>query len=60
VHGHLCHYRLARLIKFSFYKNIMLGFVLFYYQFYCGFSGAPCPSAALGFSTAGGFSLRTV
>lgn len=39
VHGTLADYRLGRLIKYSFYKNIAFGFVLFFYQFYCGFSG---------------------
>ena len=39
VHGNLSYYRLARLIKYSFYKNITFAFILFYYQFYCGFSG---------------------
>lgn len=39
VHGNLSYYRLARLIKYSFYKNVIFGFVLFYYQFYNGFSG---------------------
>lgn len=39
VHGNLSYYRLARLIKYSFYKNITFAFVLFYYQFYAGFSG---------------------
>jgi magnesium-transporting ATPase (P-type) len=39
VHGSLSVYRLARLIKYSFYKNIAFAFVLFFYQFYCGFSG---------------------
>ena len=39
VHGSLSAYRLSRLIKYSFYKNIAFGFLLFYYQFYCGFSG---------------------
>ncbi len=32
VHGNLSYYRLARLIKYSFYKNITFAFVLFYYQ----------------------------
>ena len=40
VHGTLSYYRLARLIKYSFYKNIAFAFLLFYYQFYNGFSGA--------------------
>lgn len=39
VHGTLCHYRLARLIKYSFYKNIIFAYVLFFFQLHCGFSG---------------------
>ena len=39
VHGALSAYRLSRLIKYSFYKNVAFGFMLFYYQFYCGYSG---------------------
>jgi len=39
VHGNLSYYRLARLIKYSFYKNITFAFVMFYYQFYNGYSG---------------------
>ena len=39
VHGSLSAYRLSRLIKYSFYKNVSFGMVLFFYQFYCGFSG---------------------
>ncbi|GMH33051.1 hypothetical protein BSKO_00885 [Bryopsis sp. KO-2023] len=39
VHGQMSHYRLARLIKFSFFKNISFAFILIYYQFFCGFSG---------------------
>ncbi len=39
MHGSLSAYRLSRLIKYSFYKNIAFGFMLFYYQFYCGYSG---------------------
>lgn len=39
VHGTLCHYRLARLIKYSFYKNIIFAYVLFFFQLFCGFSG---------------------
>lgn len=39
VHGNLSYYRLARLIKYSFYKNIAFAFVMFYYQFYNGYSG---------------------
>lgn len=46
VHGQLSHYRLARLIKYSFFKNIAFAFILIYFQFFCGFSGkesAPWP-----------------
>ena len=39
VHGQLSVYRLSRLIKYSFYKNIAFAFLLFFYQFYCGWSG---------------------
>ena len=39
VHGSLSAYRLSRLIKYSFYKNVAFGFLLFFFQFYCGFSG---------------------
>ena len=39
VHGQLSYYRLAHLIKYSFYKNISFALVFFYFQFYCGFSG---------------------
>lgn len=39
VHGQLSHYRLGRLIKFSFFKNICFAFILIYFQFFCGFSG---------------------
>ena len=31
--------RLARLVKYSFYKNVAFAFALFYFQFYNGFSG---------------------
>lgn len=48
VHGQLSTYRLSRLIKYSFYKNIAFGFLLFFYQFYNGFSGQVlhCPGRA--------------
>lgn len=39
VHGSLSYYRLTRLIKYSFYKNIAFAFVMFFYQFYNGYSG---------------------
>ena len=39
VHGTLSYYRLSRLIKYSFYKNICFAFIMFYFQFYNGYSG---------------------
>lgn len=39
VHGNLCYYRLATTILYFFYKNTLVIFILFYFQFYCGFSG---------------------
>jgi len=41
VHGGLSVYRISRLIKYSFYKNIAFAFMLLYYQFFSGWSGAP-------------------
>jgi Phospholipid-translocating P-type ATPase C-terminal len=39
VHGHLSRFRLGRLIKYFFYKNGTFAAILFYYQFFCGYSG---------------------
>ena len=39
VHGQLSDYRIAYLVKYSFYKNICFATVLSLYQFYNGFSG---------------------
>ena len=39
VHGTLADYRLGRLIKYSFYKNIAFAFMLFFFQFFCAYSG---------------------
>uniref|UniRef100_A0A3B3HLB6 Phospholipid-transporting ATPase n=1 Tax=Oryzias latipes TaxID=8090 RepID=A0A3B3HLB6_ORYLA len=39
VHGHWCHTRLANMIIYFFYKNAAYVNLLFWYQFYCGFSG---------------------
>jgi len=39
VHGTLSHYRLSRLIKYSFAKNITFSGLLTFYQFYSGYSG---------------------
>ncbi|XP_067122941.1 phospholipid-transporting ATPase VA isoform X2 [Centruroides vittatus] len=40
VHGHWCYDRLARTILYFFYKNANLIFVLFWFQFFCGFTGS--------------------
>ncbi|XP_068134633.1 phospholipid-transporting ATPase VD [Hyperolius riggenbachi] len=39
VHGHWCYTRLANMILYFFYKNVMFVSLLFWYQFFCGFSG---------------------
>ena len=39
VHGTLADYRLARLIKYSFWKNIAFAAMFFCFQFFNGFSG---------------------
>ncbi|XP_008585414.1 PREDICTED: probable phospholipid-transporting ATPase VB [Galeopterus variegatus] len=39
VHGHWCYSRLARMVVYSFYKNVCYVNVLFWYQLFCGFSG---------------------
>ncbi|XP_015200756.1 phospholipid-transporting ATPase VD isoform X1 [Lepisosteus oculatus] len=40
VHGHWCYIRLANMILYFFYKNVAYVSLLFWYQFYCGFSGS--------------------
>ncbi|XP_047231171.1 phospholipid-transporting ATPase VA [Girardinichthys multiradiatus] len=40
VHGHWCYSRLANMILYFFYKNAMFVATVFWYQFYCGFSGS--------------------
>lgn len=40
VHGHWCYDRLARTILYFFYKNANLVFILFWFQFFCGFTGS--------------------
>ncbi|KAL4656854.1 putative phospholipid-transporting ATPase VA isoform X1 [Arapaima gigas] len=40
VHGHWCYSRLANMILYFFYKNAMVVALIFWYQFYCGFSGS--------------------
>ncbi|TRY98765.1 hypothetical protein DNTS_025502, partial [Danionella cerebrum] len=39
VHGHWCYSRLANMVIYFFYKNVAYVNLLFWYQFYCGFSG---------------------
>uniref|UniRef100_A0A673YT87 Phospholipid-transporting ATPase n=1 Tax=Salmo trutta TaxID=8032 RepID=A0A673YT87_SALTR len=39
VHGHWCYRRLANMAIYFFYKNVTYVNLLFWYQFYCGFSG---------------------
>ncbi|XP_076013152.1 phospholipid-transporting ATPase VD isoform X2 [Genypterus blacodes] len=40
VHGHWCCSRLAHMILYFIYKNVMFVNLLFWYQFFCGFSGS--------------------
>ncbi|CAL8271100.1 unnamed protein product [Merluccius merluccius] len=40
VHGHWCYSRLANMILYFFYKNVMYVNLLFWYQFFSGFSGS--------------------
>lgn len=64
VHGSLSVYRLSRLIKYSFYKNVTLAFLLFFLQPFDGWSGAcrraPSPLAyrCCAFLTKGACLLR--
>ncbi|XP_053574562.1 phospholipid-transporting ATPase VB isoform X1 [Bombina bombina] len=39
VHGHWCYARLAKMVIYFFYKNVAYVNLLFWYQFFCGFSG---------------------
>uniref|UniRef100_A0A8C9F2V7 Phospholipid-transporting ATPase n=1 Tax=Pavo cristatus TaxID=9049 RepID=A0A8C9F2V7_PAVCR len=39
VHGHWCYARLAKMVIYFFYKNVSYVNLLFWYQFFCGFSG---------------------
>ncbi|XP_034376938.1 LOW QUALITY PROTEIN: phospholipid-transporting ATPase VA [Arvicanthis niloticus] len=40
VHGHWCYSRLANMVLYFFYKNTMFVGILFWFQFYCGFSAS--------------------
>lgn len=39
VHGHWCYTRLSNMILYFFHKNVAYVNLLFWYQFFCGFSG---------------------
>ncbi|TYJ25658.1 hypothetical protein E1A91_A07G064500v1 [Gossypium mustelinum] len=39
VHGHWCYRRISSMICYFFYKNIVFGFTLFFYEIYASFSG---------------------
>ncbi|XP_062838289.1 phospholipid-transporting ATPase VD [Anolis carolinensis] len=41
VHGHWCYTRLANMILYFFYKNLAYVGLLFWFQFFSGFSGTP-------------------
>ncbi|XP_048519675.1 phospholipid-transporting ATPase VD isoform X2 [Dendroctonus ponderosae] len=40
VHGHWSYDRLSKMVLYFFYKNATFVFLIFWYQFYCGFSGS--------------------
>ncbi|XP_061651694.1 probable phospholipid-transporting ATPase VD isoform X1 [Phyllopteryx taeniolatus] len=40
VHGHWCFSRLGNMMSYFIYKNVMFVSLLFWYQFFCGFSGS--------------------
>ncbi|XP_030068472.1 phospholipid-transporting ATPase VB isoform X2 [Microcaecilia unicolor] len=39
VHGHWCYSRLAKMVIYFFYKNVAYVNLLFWFQFFCMFSG---------------------
>ncbi|XP_056281813.1 probable phospholipid-transporting ATPase VD isoform X3 [Pseudoliparis swirei] len=45
VHGHWCYSRLANMMLYFIYKNVMYVNLLFWYQFFCGFSGSVMTNA---------------
>ena len=50
IHGQTTQYRNSNLIKYSFYKNIAISIMFFYFQFDVGFSGqAPIDTLTLAF-----------
>ncbi|XP_058283541.1 phospholipid-transporting ATPase VA isoform X3 [Hylobates moloch] len=40
LHGHWCYSRLANMVLYFFYKNAMFVGLLFWFQFFCGFSAS--------------------
>uniref|UniRef100_A0A8I5TQT4 Phospholipid-transporting ATPase n=1 Tax=Pongo abelii TaxID=9601 RepID=A0A8I5TQT4_PONAB len=40
LHGHWCYSRLANMVLYFFYKNTMFVGLLFWFQFFCGFSAS--------------------
>ncbi|XP_077976421.1 phospholipid-transporting ATPase VD-like isoform X2 [Styela clava] len=40
VHGHWNYQRLAMMVLYFFYKNAAFVFLIFWFQFFCGYSGA--------------------
>ncbi|XP_024030758.1 phospholipid-transporting ATPase 10 [Morus notabilis] len=39
VHGHWCYRRISSMICYFFYKNIVFGFTIFFYEIYTSFTG---------------------
>ncbi|TYG60421.1 hypothetical protein ES288_D07G067200v1 [Gossypium darwinii] len=39
LHGHWCYRRISSMICYFFYKNIVFGFTLFFYEIYASFTG---------------------
>uniref|UniRef100_A0AAV2JJ38 Phospholipid-transporting ATPase n=1 Tax=Knipowitschia caucasica TaxID=637954 RepID=A0AAV2JJ38_KNICA len=45
VHGHWCYTRLTNMTLYFIYKNVMYVNLLFWFQFFCGFSGSVMSNA---------------
>jgi len=41
VHGRWCYKRIGRMVSYFFYKNLMFGLTLFWFNLFCFFSGQP-------------------
>jgi phospholipid-translocating P-type ATPase (flippase) len=70
IHGRYDYRRMSKVILYSFYKNMVLTFILFYYLFFTGFSGQSlfndlvysafnflCAMPIIWYGAFGGFSL---